>query len=512
MDETRVPILVGAGQITQREADPRQAKAPIDLIADAGRAAADDAGAGAALLQALDSIVLLRSFSDTSWRFKSPFGGPSNPPKSLARRLGADRATRLIYTHAGGNMPQWSINRLSEMVTRGEVEAAMVIGGEALATQKAAQRAGLELDWNEDAGGTPEEWGVATRGWNDAEERHRMAGAIFAYPLFETAIRGARGRSVAEHALAMGKLFAGFADVAAKNPLADRRQGFTAEAISTASAENPYIGFPYTKLMNSNAFIDQTAAVILTSVAKARALGIPDDRWVYLHGTADAYDHWYISDRINFHSSPAMRIVGEETFEMAETSLDDLAFLDLYSCFPSAVQIACQEMGIAEDDPRGLTITGGLPYFGGPGNNYVTHSIAEMIQRVRGRPGAKGMVTANGNYVTKQSAGVYSTEPTEKPFRPKDPKIYQAKIDAAKGPETTETPAGPATVETYAVMHDRQGPSVGILFGRLGDGRRFIANTPDDPALLADMTQADYLDARGKVAVGDDGRAIFTPD
>lgn len=511
MDEARTPILVGAGQITQREPDPAQAMKPIDLIAAAGRAAAEDSGAGAAILENLDAIVQLRAFSDTSWRFKSPFGGPSNPPKSLAARLGAGRAKRLIYTHAGGNMPQWSINRLSEMVVAGEIETAMVIGGEALATQKAAQRAGLDLDWNEDAGGSPEEWGVSTRGWSDVEDRHRMAGAIYAYPLFETAIRGARGRTIKEHALAMGRLFERFAAVAAANPLADRRDGFTAEAIAAPSATNPYIGFPYTKLMNANAFIDQSAAVILTTVAKAKALGVPQDKWVYLHGTADAYDHWHISDRINLHSSPAMRIVSRETMEMAETSVDDLAFLDLYSCFPSAVEIGCAEMGIAEDDPRGLTITGGLPYFGGPGNNYVTHSIAEMIQRVRAAPGAKGLVTANGNYVTKQSAGVYSTEPTTRPFKPKDPKTYQAEINALKGPDVTETPSGAANVETYAVMHDRKGPSFAILFGRQGDGRRFIANTPDDPALLADMCSRDYLGASGNVSVGDDGIAIFTP-
>lgn len=511
MDDARTPILVGAGQITQREPDPAKAMKPIDLIAEAGRAAAEDSGAGKSILAALDVIVQLRAFADTSWRFKSPFGGPTNPPKSLANRLGADRAKRLIYTHPGGNMPQWSINRLSEMVVRGEIETAMVIGGEALGTQKAAQRAGLELDWNEDAGGAPEEWGVSTRGWSDIEDRHRMAGAIYAYPLFETAIRGARGRSIEEHALAMGQLFERFAAVAKANPLADRRDGFDAKTIATPNQKNPYIGFPYTKLMNANAFIDQSAAVILTTVAKAKALGVPQDKWVYLHGTADAYDHWHISDRINLHSSPAMRIVSRETMEMAETTVDQLDFLDLYSCFPSAVEIGCQEMGIAEDDPRGLTITGGLPYFGGPGNNYVTHSIAEMIQRVRGKPGAKGLVTANGNYVTKQSAGVYSTEPTAKPFAPKDPKVYQAEIDAMKGPEVTATPSGSAAIETYAVMHDRKGPSFAVLFGRQPDGKRFIANTPDDAGLLAEMCERDFLGASGKVQVNDEGCAIFTP-
>jgi acetyl-CoA C-acetyltransferase len=155
MDEKLVPILVGSGQITQREPDPRVALNAMDLTAAAARKAAEDAHGGDALLRALDAIVVLRSFSDTSWRFKSPFGGPSNPPKSVANRLGITGAKRLIYTHPGGNMPQWCVNRLFEMVTRGEIGAAMVCGGEALATQKAAERAGLALDWDEDAGGEP---------------------------------------------------------------------------------------------------------------------------------------------------------------------------------------------------------------------------------------------------------------------------------------------------------------------------------------------------------------------
>jgi acetyl-CoA C-acetyltransferase len=510
MDDQRIPILVGSGQLTQRERDPRAALGALDLTAAAARKAAEDAHGGDALLRALDAIVVLRSFSDTSWRFKSPFGGPSNPPKSIANRIGNTGAKRLIYTHPGGNMPQWCVNRLFEMVTRGEIGAAMICGGEALATQKAAERAKLALDWNEDAGGEPEQWGVATRGWSDMEDRHRMAGAIYAYPLFENGIRSHLRRSVPEHLRAVGKLFAHFASVAKSNPLADRRQGYTAAQIATVSADNPYIGFPYTKLMNSNAFIDQAAAIILTSVAKARELGIPRDRWVYLHGCADAHDHWYIADRHNFHSSPAMRIVAQETLEMAGMPIEEVDRFDIYSCFPSAVQIACREMNIAQDDSRGLTVTGGLPYFGGPGNNYVTHSIAQMMDEVRDKPGSKGMVTANGNYVTKQSAGIYSTMPATKPFAPKDSAIYQAAIDRDKGPAVTEVANGPATVETYTVMHDRKGPSYAILFGRMPDGSRFIANTPDDTRLLQDMVDHDAIGLCGRVT-NDKGRNLFVP-
>ena len=366
MDENRIPILVGCAQFTQREADPRVALSPMDLTARVSRMAAADAGPAQTLIDSIDTIVMIRSFSDTSWRFACPFGQYANPPKSLAARLGASAAKRLVYTHPGGNMPQWSVNRLCEMVTRGEVEVALIAGGEALATQKAAERAGLKFDWSEDPGGSYEAWGVAKRGWSDVEDIHGMRGAIYAYPLFENSIRAARGLSIDEHQQQVGKLLAHFAQVASTNPLADRRNGFDAEAIATPGPGNPYIGFPYTRLMNANAFIDQAAAVVVTSVGKARALGIPRSQWVFLHGCADAHDHWYISDRRDFHSSPAVRTVYEKTFEMARMSLASIGAIDLYSCFSSAVEIACQEIGLATDDPRGLTVTGGLPYFGGP--------------------------------------------------------------------------------------------------------------------------------------------------
>ncbi len=510
MDENRIPVLIGCGQVTQREPDLQRALSPVELTAQACRLAAQDAGPGASLLEVIDTIVMIRAFSDTSWRFACPFGQYKNPPKSLAARIGARAAQRLIYTHPGGNMPQWSINRLCEMVTRGEVGAALVAGGESLATQKAAQRAKLQLDWSEDPGGSFEEWGVAKRGWSDTEDRHGARGAIFFYPMFETAIRAHLGRTPEQHQREVGHLLAQFAKVAKSNPLADRREGFQASTISQANADNPYIGFPYTRLMNANAYIDQAAALIVTSVGQAKRLGIARSQWVFLHGCADAHDHWYVSHRRDFHSSPAMRAVNEKAFEMADTTLDKIGAIDLYSCFSSAVEVACQEIGLSQSDPRGLTITGGLPYFGGPGNNYVTHSIAQMMQTVRAQPGMQGLVTANGNYLTKHSAGIYSTTPPARPFAPRDPASYQAPLDQVAHPAFTDLAEGSARVETYTVMHDREGPSSAIIFARLDDGTRLIANTAADPHLWAEMERVDFIGRAGRVR-NDGKRNLFVP-
>ncbi len=511
MDEAKIPIIVGCGQVTQKEEDPNIALSPIDITAKACFDAAKDSEIGNKILNILDTILVIRSFSDTSWRFACPFGKNINPPNSLANRINANNVKKNIYSHPGGNMPQWSVNRLFELITKGEIKTALIAGGESLFTQKRAQRLGIKLDWSEDSGGKFEEWGISKRGWSETEDLHGMKGAIYAYPLIENAIRGNEKRSILEHNKVMGHILTKFAKVAKKNPLADRQQGYSAEEISNVNSVNPYIGFPYTKLMNANAFVDQSSAIIMTSVKHAKELGIPKDKWVYLHGCADAYDHWYLSDRTNFYTSPAMNITCKEALEMAECSIEDISFFDIYSCFPSAIKIACDEMGIDINSSKNLTVTGGLPYFGGPGNNYVTHSISEIVKRVRKFPGSRGLVTANGNYITKQSIGIYSSEEPTKPFIPKDTNIYQKDINKLIGPKFINEANGKCTIETYTVINDRQGPTFSILYGRMKNGSRFIANTPKSEDLLLEMMSNDFLGIKGKV-INKRGLNMFYPN
>jgi acetyl-CoA C-acetyltransferase len=230
-----------------------------------------------------------------------------------------------------------------------------------------------------------------------------------------------------------------------------------------------------------------------------------------LHGCADAYDHWHLSDRINFHSSPAMNISCKEALEMADCTIEDIDFYDIYSCFPSAIKIACDEMGIDIDTNKQLTVTGGLPYFGGPGNNYVTHSISEIMNRVRKVSRSKGLVTANGNYITKQSIGIYSSEEPMKPFFLKNPNLYQNYINELKGPSVINSPNGDASIETYTIINDRKGPSFSIVFGRMDNGNRFIANTIKSNQLLSSMMTNDYLGAKGKV-ISNNGLNTFIPN
>jgi acetyl-CoA C-acetyltransferase len=504
-------VLVGCGDVTDTTTPASAGRSPFDLVAQAGRLALDDSGAGQTLASLVDTVVMVRLFADTSPRFASAIGTSTNPPLSVARRLGLNAAEH-VYTGSGGNMPQVMVAHCAERIARGDMRAALICGGEALRTQHGVLKDGLPVSWAEDPGGTPRFMGEARRGWNDHEDRHRLRAAITFYPLIEHAIRGACGATLAQHLPRMARLMAGLAQVAAANPLATRRDGPSAERLATVDDGNRWIGHPYPRLMNANAFIDQSAALVMTSVGTARALGITPDRWVFLHGCAEAHDHWHVSERPALHRSPAIAAVSRQALAMAGRSLADMDFIDLYSCFPSALEVACAEAGLAEDDPRGLTVTGGLPFFGGPGNNYVTHSISAMMRRLRAAPGRYGLVTANGNYLTKHAWGVYATTPTEGPWQREDPARLQADLDRLPREHVDPAPQGRGRIETFTVMHGRGGPEFGVVFGRLdANGRRFIANTPSDPATLNAMQDTEALGRPGTVS-SHEGHATFVPD
>lgn len=514
MIDPRTPILVGAGQLTDTAGKPSSERSRVAFSAEAAKAALADTGAsiGAdALGRKVDALAVMEFFSDISPRFASPYGRSSNPPKSVANQLDA-QPRQLLYSHSGGNMPQYLVNRFAEEISRGETELALICGAELLRSTQNARRAGMKIDWNEDpGGGEPTRVGDSRFGFSEEEARHELRAAIHFYPLLENAIRGGLKRDVDSHMKAMGRLFERLAAVAKANPLATRREGYSAEALSTISDDNRWICFPYPRLMNANAIIDQAAAVLVTSVEKAREWSIPQDRWVFLHGCADGTDTWVVSERDKLDASPAIRGCARIALDMAGKKVADVDAFDLYSCFPSAVEVAMKEIGIPEDDKRPISVTGGLPFFGGPGNNYVTHSIAEMLSVVRRKPGSFGMVTANGNYLTKHSAGLYSTEPTKGPWQRQDPKKFQAELDAGPKRKVDIKPVGTGTIETYCVTYGKEAPERGYILGRLdASGDRFVAMTPDDPAIVADMLTKEQLGR--KVTLSESGgRNVFRP-
>ncbi len=512
--DPNTPVLIGGGQFTYRGA-PEACPPPIGLCARAAEAALADSGLNPNVLTEIDGLAVVGFTIDAGGNLsRMPIPKAKNPPKALAKALGAAPSWQ-TYTHVGGNTPQALVNEAAERIAKGDNKLVLLAGAEFLGSLMKLVQAGQfdalkahKIDDEE----APAMFGDGRDGCTAYEARHGLEFPTNVYPMFENAHRANLGSSLEDHSAAMAALFAPFTEVAAQNPYAWFPQAQTAEALVTPSASNRMIGFPYPKRLNAIIQVDQSAAVLMASYAHAKALGVPDAQMVFLHGCADTIEKWNVLDRVDYHSSPAMRVGVREAFAMAGKSVADMAFFDLYSCFPVAVEIAAKEMGLATDDPRGLTLTGGLPYFGGPGNNYSMHGIVEMLHRCRKEPEAFGFLNANGWFLTKHAFGIYSCQPTKGAWARPSKSSYQGEIDAMAAPEVTETPAGTATIETYTVIHAREGMRMGIVIGRDEAGRRFVANTPKgDTDIMADLESRESVGRKGQV-VHDGDRNIFTPE
>ena len=496
MDLERTPVLVGAAQWTQRDGPLDRALSAPAMLERVARAAAQDAGAGDAALRELDVIGVVAALG---WR-------TLNPPQTLADRIGAASA-RTVLTAVGGEMPLKYVDHCAREIAAGRLRSALVCGTHNLRTLRRASRQNQRVDWEEPARSAPEPFGENKAGNQEQELAYGLDRPSSVYPIFENALRARRGLSLAEHQLRMGRLMHAFTRVAAANPHAWFPTERSAEEIATPGPDNRMIAFPYTKYLNSVMETDQAAAVWITSAANARRLGIAASRWVHYWGGANHAERaWFPSERPDFARCPALAAAARGALARAGVTLDAVDLIDFYSCFPVAVEMACEMLGVDEADPRGLTVTGGLPYAGGPGNNYTLHGLASMVEKLRERPGSVGLVTGNGWYLTKHSAVVCSVAPPEK---------QGEELPAELGPAAQVPVAvaeGRARLETYTVLYDRDGaPEKGIAIGRLESGERFIANTPPERAELEAFAASEQVGRRGRVR-HQDGRNRFEPE
>ena len=353
----------------------------------------------------LDSV---RVVNILSWAY-------ADPGRLVAQRLGASDA-RTVYTTGGGQIPQALVHRAAEDIGAGRADAALIGGAEAWRTRRAARRSGESLAWTEQPDATPDEVVGDDLDMSHPEELAQgIAMPIQVYPLFDVAARAAEGATVDEHRARLGARDARFSEIASANPHAWNPTRYTAEEVAVATVDNRMVGFPDTKRMNSYEMVDQAAAVICCSVERAEALGVDRDRWVFPRSGAEAAEP-YVSLRRSLHQSAAMAVAGHTALSLAGTDADGVAHLDLYSCFPSAVQLAAYALGVTGDDSRDLTVTGGMSFAGGPWNNDVTHAIATMVEVLREHP-ADLLVSANGGLATKEAFGVYGARRPVERFR-----------------------------------------------------------------------------------------------
>ncbi|MGH3556225.1 MAG: acetyl-CoA acetyltransferase [Mycobacterium sp.] len=487
--DPRTPILVGVGQAAERIDDADyQGWSPIDLAVAAARAAVVDTGADAqTVIATIDTIACTRQFENSTPGAPAPLGKSTKYPLSVANRLGA-APKRAVLDVAGGQSPQHLVTEFGHEILAAGADVVLLAGAEVMSTIRHLAKSENKPDFSDDPAdpnGIYQDRGFGLFGLTTMEQAaHGLTTAPAQYALLENARRAARGQSRDKYSAAMGVLFAPFTKVAAANPFSAAPEEHSAEELITVTERNRMIADPYPRFLVARDQVNQGAAVLLMSVHAAQRLGIDESKWVFLHGQADLRER-NLLERSNFGDGPAAVTAVRHALEVAGLGLDDIDFFDFYSCFPIAVSNITESLGLLPDDPRGLTLTGGLPFFGGAGNNYSMHAIAEAVARVRAKPGSYALVSANGGVVSKTSVGIYSTTPTE--LKADNSDELQHDINALDSPPHVVHPNGWATIETYTVVHGRSGQKTGIVIGRLDDGGgRFMSQVaPGDDELVA---------------------------
>jgi len=482
--DPRTPVLVGVGVADQRFEDPAQAVEPSALMVAALEAAAEDAGSRR-LLTGADSLRVPRG----SW-------GYPDPGRLVAERIGVGGARSVL---AGiGVLQQTLLNDACSAIASGKEEVALVAGGDTKYRSLRAQIAGVSVSDTRQGDVQPDEkLEPAASLWADVEFQRGLMMPAHYFTVIESALRFAEGLSLDAHRDRIATLWAGMSEIAATNPHAVHRTPVSADVIRNPSDKNPMIAFPYTKMHNSDWNVDQAAGLILCSLAKARSCGVPEDHWIFPLAGTESNHMLPLSARAQLHRCPGIAIAGERAFALAGKTVDDVAHLDLYSCFPGSVQLFARELGLCLERP--LTVTGGMRFAGGPLNNYVLQATARMAEVLRGDPGSIGLVTTVSGFLTKQGIALWSSEPPEGGFASAD-----VTAEVAAGTETrtlVDDTAGPATIAGYTVLYLGDAPVKGIVVLDLPDGRRAVAAS-EDRDLAEAMTREEFCGRAVVVAEG----------
>jgi len=479
----RIPVIVGIGELIDRPSHPNAGLEPVEILEHCARLAQADAG-GACLRR----VDVLRVVNQISWAYQ-------DLPATLARRLRLRRA-ETIYGPVGGDSPVRSLLESAIEIANGDSEMTLLCGAEAMKTVLSFRAQGRKPPWSaEDPSVTlPRAEDYVSR----QALRYGLVNPIDVYPLYENATRAAWQQSFQDAQRESGELWSDMARHAALNPCAWSGKVLAPEDIITPSAANRPVAFPYQKFMVAQIGVNQGAAILITHIEAARELGVAPDRMIFLGSGAFAHEPYDFLQRARYDAAPALERVLRTTLEANGLSADDLDLFELYSCFPCVPKLARRALGL----PAGISpsVTGGLTFFGGPGNNYMTHAIAAMVRALRAG-GQRGLLYGNGEFLTKHQGLILSRTPLQQPSRNLD---LQAAVEADCGevPVLLDSYAGTCVIETFSVKYDTHGnPDRAAVIARTPRGERLVARVAaTDPDTLATLVSGEDLIGRTALA------------
>lgn len=453
------PIIVSAAAIKQKIEDPRTAKEAAQLMADCCRAAAAK----------IDCPALLSECEEIS--VPQGMWGYQNPAGLIKADIGNSCASTVFAKI--GVLQQGLFNRACQRIQDGEIDIAIVAGGEAKYRNLQAMIQGVEVSDSEslevaDTVIEPDE-----ELWLAAESNAGLGMPVGYYALMDSAWRHRHGKSVEQHRDEVAELYQRLSETAMANEQAWTRSGVEAEFIRNPSKKNPMLAYPYTKLHNSSWNVDQASALIFCSIKKARALGIDEKHWIYPASSTESNLMQAVSSRDDLSRSFGAFHAGKKALSLANIDINDVDCVELYSCFPIAVLGFAEELNILAR--KDLTVTGGMPFAGGPLNNFVLQSTVRMLEVMQQQQKNYGLVSNVSGLNTKQAFSLYSREP--RAFVMAD--VTAAVIADSPQREVLEDYSGAATIVAFTVLYDKQGAERLLVIAENAAQQRCLAYSQD---------------------------------
>ncbi|KKN25812.1 hypothetical protein LCGC14_0881000 [marine sediment metagenome] len=474
------PVIVGASQYTQ----PKEIQNPLDplkLIAKVSQLAIENTEI-TNIKEFIDAVYLVHF---ASWSYE-------DAPAELCEMLGIKPSIKTLSS-GGGNTSLRLLNEAALSITEGKSKMILLTGGETWYSTSLARKGKKVLNWPKQKVSKYPEAGKM-KSLSKFELKYNLSLPSLSFALLETALRAASGRSLEDHQLSIGKLYEKFSQVGSNNPFAWLKKSRSAQEIITPTQINRNVSHPYTKYMCSNPFVDQSGAVLLTNQEFAEELNIEPSKWIYLMGGGNLQNIFSITQRPSLVNSPAVKHASRLSLAQAGLKIEDIDLFDFYSCFPSMVQLIRNALKIKEDDPRPLTLTGGMAFSGGPWNNYSLHPVITAVDLIRKNPSLKIMQVANGGYNTKLSVGIYGKAPPQKQWNNDEFLGEQKEILKEELPKPVEIANGILTIKAYTIIYKRDGtPDYGVVLGILENGSRTLGFLKEDSIIQHNLTQQELV-------------------
>ncbi len=466
------PVVIGLG-IFQEQGPYDELNEALILMEKVALQAIEDCG-NKSIADFIDVIDIPKGF----WRYR-------DPGKWIAEKNNFSNARTSV--NKIGVLQQNLINSTCKKIMNGTIRAGLILGGESRAKMIAALKEGKEFH-ETSLTENPDDYVKAKDDLYGPQEQETLGlMAVGYYAVLESAMRNKKGHSHQEHNEYIANMYSEFSKIASDNPHAWQQKIITPNEILDVSKNNKAIAYPYNKYHNTSWNVNQASAMIICSEELADKLSIDKNKRIYPLASSETNHMIAVIQRPDLTESAGLKNAANFMNEKMHELNISPSIVDLYSCFPVAVQQFENTLDISKSVPK--TITGGMAFAGGPLNNYMIHATVQGLIKIRDNPNETALISGVSGMMTKQSFCLWSSE--------KLCKFLHNDVTSIAQLEDTPVPMsriekGVGIVIGYTVLYEENTEKRAVFYVEDGTGHRKVI-TSDDTTIIDQARKEEWV-------------------